>query len=228
MKRAAILAALLVACAAPTDTDPPATSGGEAALTASGFTTPSVTPEERDAILARYDNVDPKHLVARSLLEQALVAFDVNKDRLDNKRYLAVVDFSLPSGKRRFFVVNLESGAVEGHVVAHGSGSDPNDTGYAKRFSNTPDSNMSSLGFYATGEIYSGAHGRSLRLDGLSRSNDRVRDRDVVIHGASYVAEGRAKQGRSWGCFALPMDAKDAVIDQLKGEALIYAGLPQD
>jgi hypothetical protein len=28
----------------------------------------------------------------------------------------------------------------------------------------------SSLGFYATGEIYSGKHGKSLRLDGLEKA----------------------------------------------------------
>jgi hypothetical protein len=93
----------------------------------------------------------------------------------------------------------------------------------ADTFSNKKNSNASSVGFYATGEIYGGKWGRSLRLDGLSETNSNVRARDVVVHGATYVREGRAKQGRSWGCFALPLGMKDAVISKLAGGALIYA-----
>jgi hypothetical protein len=227
MSRALVLSALVLlatACAAETEGDPAEETGEPSALTASGFTTPSLSPDERDAVLAKYTHVDPDHVIDKDLLHTALVGFDVNKDALSNKHYMGVVDFSLPSGKKRFFVVDLESGDVEAHVVAHGSGSDPGDSGYAKKFSNVVNSNASSLGFYATAEIYSGAHGRSLRLDGLSPTDSRVRARNVVIHGAAYVSSGRAKQGRSNGCLALPTSEKDEIIDKLKGEALIYAG----
>jgi hypothetical protein len=40
---------------------------------------------------------------------------------------------------------------------------------FATSFSNSAQSYKSSLGFYATGEIYSGKHGKSLRLDGLEK-----------------------------------------------------------
>jgi hypothetical protein len=230
----AALAALEPGCAAASDpnADETSTTGGDvegaSALTASGFTMPSLSPDERAEVLAKYDHVDPDHVIAKSLLDTTLVAFDVNRDKLGNTRYVTIVDFSLRSNKQRLFVVDLTTGAVEGHVVAHGSGSDPGDTGYAKRFSNVVNSNASSLGFYATGEIYSGKHGRSLRLDGLSPTNTKVRARDVVIHGASYVREGSAKQGLSSGCLALPTNAKDAIITKLAGESLLYAGLPSD
>jgi hypothetical protein len=226
---------LAAACGVTTDatddSDENVTVEGEersdAALTGSQFKTPNLSPDERDAVLAKYADLDPNHVIPKSLLTTAILYFDTNKSVLKNTRYLTVVDFSAHSGKHRFFIVDTNSGAVEPHVVAHGSGSDPNNTGYAKKFSNVDGSNASSLGFYATGETYDGKHGRSLRLDGLSSTNSNVRERAVVIHGASYVSEGRSQQGRSWGCLALPENAKDAVIDKLKGVSLIYAGLPQ-
>ncbi|HEY8075711.1 MAG TPA: murein L,D-transpeptidase catalytic domain family protein [Labilithrix sp.] len=194
------------------------------ALTIVDVVQPSLSPDERDAVLARYSGLDPRHLVPTSLLQEAIVMFDVNKDKLDNKAHMTVVDFARHSGKPRFWVLDMASGEVSPYVVAHGSGSDPGDTGIPTRFSNTPDSNMSSLGFYVTGETYDGKHGRSLRLDGVSPTDSNVRARAIVVHGASYVSEGRAKQGRSWGCFALPENEKDHVIDMIQGGSLIYAG----
>jgi hypothetical protein len=109
--------------------------------------------------------------------------------------------------------------------VAHGSGSDKANDGYAEKFSNVSGSNASSLGFYMTAETYNGKHGLSLRLDGLSSTNSNVRARAVVIHGASYVSDSDIKAGRSWGCPAVSMASKDKVIKMLKGGSIIYAGL---
>jgi hypothetical protein len=220
----------LMACAGVTDDssgDEDLTTEGEEAanaLTQRDVHEPNLSDDERAAVLERYSRLDPSHIVPKTLLEKAIVMFDANKTKLDNDGHLAVVDFSKHSGKKRFFVVDINTGAVSSYVVAHGSGSDPNNTGIPTRFSNTPNSNMSSLGYYVTAEVYDGKHGRSLRMDGVSNTNSNVRARAVVIHGASYVNEGSAKQGRSWGCFALPENEKDHVIDIMQGGALIYAG----
>jgi hypothetical protein len=203
------------------DAEPVGTAGE--AIQRSAFDVPSLTAAQREAVLAKYAFVDPSKAIAARLRESALVYFDVNKAHLDNTNFLAVVDFARPSKDKRFFVVDMRSGAVTGYVTAHGSGSDRDNDGMADTFSNKKNSNASSVGFYATGEIYGGKWGRSLRLDGLSETNSNVRARDVVVHGATYVREGRAKQGRSWGCFALPLGMKDAVISKLAGGALIYA-----
>ena len=108
--------------------------------------------------------------------------------------------------------------------MAHGSGSDPNDEGVPTVFSNVNNSHQSSLGFYLTAETYLGKWGLSLRLDGLSETNNHnARPRAIVMHGASYVKDGRSKQGRSWGCPAIPMAERDAVIAKLKSGSLMYA-----
>jgi hypothetical protein len=117
----------------------------------------------------------------------------------------------------------MKSGSVSQHVVAHGKGSDPNGTGFVERFSNVSGSNASSQGFYLASETYQGKHGLSLRLDGLSSTNNQARARAVVIHAASYVSDGNSKQGRSWGCPALEPGETSGVISRLKGKSLIYA-----
>lgn len=189
------------------------------------FRTPELTDDERAEILHRYTNVDPSGVVPSSLLERALVFYDANLDLLENPRFVTVLDFSQHSSERRLYVVDTESGSVERHVVAHGSGSDTNDDGRAEAFSNVENSHQSSLGYYLTGETYHGKWGLSLRLDGLSPSNANARARAVVMHGASYVADGRTKQGRSWGCPAIPMADRDQVIGELKEGSLLFADL---
>jgi len=224
----AITAACAPGCAASDEADDDENitvegeEGSASALTGSDYPVPNLTADQKAEIFGRYD-VDPNHIVPKTMLVDAVVFFDANKAKIKNKNYLTVVDFTKHSGKERFFVVNMQTGAVQPHVVAHGSGSDPGNTGFATRFSNVNNSNESSLGYYLTAETYNGKHGNSLRLDGLSPTNSNVRSRAVVIHGADYVSEGRSKQGRSWGCFALPQGDKDAIIAKLKGGSVIYA-----
>jgi hypothetical protein len=116
----------------------------------------------------------------------------------------------------------MRTGAVESQPVAHGNKSDPDDDGYATIFSNTVNSLMSSVGFALTAETYQGRNGYSLRLDGLQETNSKLRERAVVVHKSSYVSTSRTKQGRSYGCPALPVDASERIIDKIKGGSLIY------
>jgi hypothetical protein len=44
-----------------------------------------------------------------------------------------------------------------------------------------------------------------------------------VIHGADYVQSGASKQGRSWGCPALPHAVTEAIIDKIKNGSLVFA-----
>jgi hypothetical protein len=175
--------------------------------------------------LARYSNLDPNHQVPRNLLATALKYFDDHAASIKNKDYISVIDFSLPSTKHRFWIINMKTGDVFGTTVAHGKNSDKNNDGYADAFSNAPNSDMSSLGVYMTAETYSGKHGLSLRLDGKSATNSNVRARAVVVHGADYVQDKEVRQGRSWGCPAVPMAYRDKIIGWLKNGSVIYAGL---
>src|SRR3546814_767402 len=108
----------------------------------------------------------------------------------EGKQVLSIVDFTKPSREKRLWIIDLEEKRLLYHtLVAHGKGSGG---AIATRFSNTTSSHQSSLGFYVTGEVYRGKHGRSLRLDGMDPGfNCNARDRAIVLHGASYEI-GRA------------------------------------
>lgn len=180
--------------------------------------------QERD-IMSLYATIDPKKMVPENLLKKVILFYHTNLDRIKNQDYVTVIDFSKRSSKRRMFLINMKSGEVIAYHVAHGKGSDSDNNGYANKFSNTPNSHASSLGYYLTAETYYGNNGRSLRLDGLSDTNSNARRRDVVIHGSHYVKDYDTKPGRSWGCPALPMKLKDKFIDRIKAGGLVYAGL---
>ena len=143
----------------------------------------------------------------------------------DGKQTLTVIDFDLPSTEKRLWVLDLAKNEILFHtLVAHGHNSGENE---ATNFSNTDQSNMSSLGFYATGGEYEGKHGRSLKLEGLDEGfNTNAESRSVVMHGADYVSEAFIKQngrlGRSLGCPALPMDLKDQIIETVTGGTCLF------
>ena len=143
----------------------------------------------------------------------------------DNQQRLTVIDFDLPSTEKRLWVLDLAEHKVLFHtLVAHGHNSGENE---ATNFSNTDQSNMSSLGFYVTGHEYEGKHGHSLRLQGLDEGfNTNALARSVVMHGADYVSESFIKQngrlGRSLGCPALPLDQYSQIIDAVKGGSCLF------
>lgn len=170
-----------------------------------------------------YDYVDPNNLVPEKPLQLALKQYDTYKKagKLGNSRYLSVIDFSLHADKKRFFLINMQSGAVEALLTSHGLGSDANNDGYADKFSNTNGSKMTSLGFYLTDETYDGSNGFSLRLDGLNASNSNARARAIVVHPADYVNTSHV--GRSWGCPALQPSVSSRVIKSIQAGSLLFA-----
>jgi hypothetical protein len=142
-----------------------------------------------------------------------------------SQQHLTVVDFDLPSTEKRLWVLDLANDKIVFHtLVAHGHNSGENG---ASQFSNTNESNMSSLGFYVTGHEYEGKHGHSLRLQGVDEGfNTNAFARSIVMHGADYVSESFIKQtgrlGRSLGCPALPLDQYAQIIDQVKGGSCLF------
>ncbi len=167
------------------------------------------------------------------LLGQAFAAYrDAATAGLVRNPLLTVVDYGLPSSQRRLWVIDPETGRVRFHeFVAHGRGSsDDRDPDRAVRFGNEPASHRSSLGTFLTGPAYTGKHGHSLELSGLEPGvNDRAFERRIVIHPAAYVgpafrAASGGRVGRSFGCPALDPNVARAVIDEIQGGSVLYAG----
>jgi hypothetical protein len=140
---------------------------------------------------------------------------------------MAIVDFSKPSNEPRFHVVDLASGNVESHLVAHGRGSDPDHSGFVERFSNDFGSYASSNGTYVTGDYYDGKYGLSMKVRGLDWSNSNAEPRAIVIHNAWYAEPDmiplHGKLGRSEGCFAMSRQSQYDVMRRIAGGRMIYA-----
>ncbi len=164
-------------------------------------------------------------------LEPLLQKYREARERLGNTRHVALLNYRQPSWEPRFHIIDPGTRRIlRSYLVAHGRGSDPEHTGYARRFSDTPESHQSSLGFFLTGNTYvseSEGHGLSMRLVGLSETNRNALNRAIVIHSNWYMDPGflarHRKPGRSYGCLVFSDRDRDEIVDKLKGGALIYA-----
>ncbi|MGO9932254.1 MAG: murein L,D-transpeptidase catalytic domain family protein [Steroidobacteraceae bacterium] len=175
--------------------------------------------------LGRDERVDGP--IAPGLLQRALQALEQHQGSITYRDFIGVADFSLPSRAPRFHLVKLADGSVRSHLVAHGRGSDPSHTGWLERFSNEPRSNATSAGAYRTDSFYVGAHGQSIRLEGLDPTNSNALSRAIVVHGAWYVSEEMigfsGMLGRSQGCFAVAKSSLPELMTVLAPGRLIYA-----
>ncbi len=149
--------------------------------------------------------------------------------KLNNDSIISIIDFTLPSDKKRLFIIDIKNCKVLFNTyVAHGRNSGRE---YATRFSNSPSSNKSSLGFYVTGNTYFGEHGYSLRLEGEERGiNNNAYRRAIVMHSADYVNEDYINEngmsGRSFGCPALPEGDYKSIIEEIKDGSCLFLYSP--
>jgi len=161
------------------------------------------------------------------VFEKALTGFyNLKKSgQLSEKSILTIADFDQSSTKKRLYIIDLAKKQILLNTwVAHGqrSGNDE-----AINFSNKNDSFTSSLGFYVTGEVYRGVHGRSLKLDGMDLGfNDNARSRSIVVHGAPYVSTGTinalGRLGRSQGCPAVAPEVANEVINTIGDKTVLF------
>lgn len=156
-------------------------------------------------------------------LRQAMLYLQENSEHVDNQNYLTLIDFTKHSKEARMYILDLINNEFEQLHVAHGRGTDPGHSGWAKYFSNVKDSKKSSLGIYVTGERYWGKNGLSMRLDGKEPSNSNARRRYIVVHGAKYVSPGRSVQGRSYGCPAVARDKINSVVERTEDGSIFFA-----
>ena len=165
-----------------------------------------------------------------SVVKLAMKASD-NAKKLgvkSDKSIITLIDYSLPSTKKRLWVVDVDKEKVlYSSLVAHGKNSGKEKT---ISFSNTPRSRQTSIGLFLTENTYTGNHGYSLRMQGLEKGfNDNAKRRAIVIHGANYVNEKIAlsgRIGRSWGCPAIEQHLTKPIINTIKNGTLVFAFYP--
>ncbi|HVW62585.1 MAG TPA: murein L,D-transpeptidase catalytic domain family protein [Puia sp.] len=168
-------------------------------------------------------SADAYHMAISGFLSLVLAG------EIQNPGVLSIIDFSKPSTQRRLFVLDMNNGTLLFNtLVAHGRNSGKL---LATRFSNRPNSFMSSIGFYLTGESFIGQHGYSLRLEGKEKGwNDNAFHRSIIIHPAEYVSEEHIRQwgylGRSEGCPAIPEGLDREIIDSIRGGSCLFIYSP--
>lgn len=194
--------------------------------------TKSIAKVENFTVEAKIENIyntlnsNNFNLPELRTFSEALKGFYLLKEKgVIQKDILTLIDFSLSSNTKRLWVIDLSTNTILfNSLVAHGKNTGDE---FASDFSNSNSSFKSSLGFYATGEIYQGKHGASLRLDGLEKGiNDHARERAVVMHGADYVSDSfirnNKRLGRSLGCPAIPLELTDEIIETIKDKSCLY------
>ena len=121
------------------------------------------------------------------LFKKAVIGYyNMKRENLLSGHLLTVIDFRQASNQERLYIIDMEERKlIRRSLVAHGKNSGGK---YPVSFSNTPESNKSSIGFYVTAETYYGENGLSLKIDGKDFPfNTNVRKRHIVIHGSDYV-----------------------------------------
>ena len=179
-----------------------------------------------------YDSLGLSALgLSRQAYEYAIKGFNYlwSIGKLNDNKIISIVDFSLPSSKKRLFILDLKNYKLLFNTyVAHGRNSGKE---VATEFSNKEESYQSSLGFYVTQETYSGKHGYSLHLEGEEHGiNDNARNREIVMHSAPYVNESLIRSqgyiGRSQGCPALSESVHKPIIEKIKNGTCLFLYSP--
>lgn len=163
----------------------------------------------------------------------AFAALDAYRTEHPQERpqMLAVADYTKPSYLKRMALIDLKTGEQTFHLVAHGKRSGEL---YARFFSDTPESNMSSPGLYRVLDPYRGDHGTAMRLEGLEPGrNGNAFRRDIVLHSADYVSLryillnlvtfNGPRIGRSNGCFVVSRGDIEDIVNRFGSDGFLYA-----
>jgi len=130
-----------------------------------------------------------------------------------NEDVCIFVDFSKHRLRKRCVIYDLKNNhKITSSLCASGK--------HKNKFSNTPGSNLSSLGHYAVTEsIYKMSNGgRGIVVDGLDSTNSNARQRLILIHTSRSLALGILfKHSKtSWGCFVVDKKAYKKTTRQAK------------
>jgi len=154
------------------------------------------------------------------------------KQNNKNQDVAFMIDYSLHSGKNRFFVVDLKKSTItKKALICHGSCKNEAKNGAkAVNFSNTSESLCTSLGMAVIGERDYSQWGKNYKywLDGLEKTNSNMRKRIVVLHGWEHVPDEEIYPESivmSWGCPTVStkvLDALDIILKKNK-KVLLYS-----
>jgi hypothetical protein len=143
-----------------------------------------------------------------------------------------IADYTKSKLEPRLHIFKFSENKIYNLLTAHGKGSNLAEKDLkATKFSNTPSSLQTSLGFFLTDVSYSSQKdtfgpgpNNGIKLDGLSCTNNNARRRYIVMHTAKYVTDSVENEdsiGYSEGCVTLPPSQKNLMLSCTDG-ALVY------
>jgi len=137
-----------------------------------------------------------------------------------------LVDMSLPSGQKRFFVYNLIKDTVQHTgLVTHGRCNQ--DWLQGRKYGNEPGCGCTSLGRYKIGYAYQGKFGLAFKLYGLDTTNDNAFQRALVLHAHGCVPETEISNDicQSDGCPTVSpafLKALEPILKQSPNSVLLW------
>jgi len=188
---------------------------------------------ERFERVAKESNVNPKAVAKTLSYMKSLPAS--KQAQIKNRRYVTISDMSMRSQDQRMAVLDLETGKVTHHLVAHGEGSGQGDM--LKSCSKQGNSYQTPPGFLVLNAAGpSPNYGRAIRMDGLEDRNSNSQKRTIVMHPrknkmgftAEEVIDGLGRFDLSQGCPMLKESDYASLEPKLKGGSLYYNFCPQD
>lgn len=155
-----------------------------------------------------YNRIDTRYKASADRLKQQAAAIkEYAKTNNFSTEICFLLDMSIPSGKKRFFVYNMKQDSLESStLVSHGFGSYKENCDDVLIFSNMPNSFKTSLGKYKVGNSYMGTYGLAYKLYGLDSTNSKAYERAIVIHSDKNIPENETYPYRifqSAGCPAV-------------------------
>ena len=159
----------------------------------------------------------------KDIEQKAAELYAYCQERGYNTQIGILVDYSLYSGRNRYFVWDFAKGeAVVSSVSPMGCGKGRS---YGRgKFSNEPGSRCISLGHYKIGkerQMYS-LNRKCFELDGLDSSNSNARSRAILLHPSSlpsisvYPLPIISAIPYSAGCITMPFSKYDETAKHLK------------
>jgi hypothetical protein len=156
------------------------------------------------------------------------------KKKRYNKNYYFLLDYSIPSGKNRFFIYDFKKGSIiDAKLVTHGACDvfeQNNNLWDSAKFSDRPNSHCSSKGKYKIGKRDYSGWGINVKywIKGLEDSNKSAEKRVVVLHSWGLVSDEEIYPDYSplsWGCPAVSnnfMTKLDGMLKKSRRPVLLW------
>lgn len=160
-----------------------------------------------------------------TLRAKAKEALSFCKTKKFNTNFCILIDMSLHSGVKRFFVWDLKGDSIlNSFLVGHGCCNNPwsrDDSKDSPKFSNVDGSHCSALGKFKLGErAYSdwGIHIKYV-MHGLDKTNNNALSRLIVFHSWEVVSDTDvypAGTPEGWGCPTISNNSMKIIDPKLK------------